>query len=151
MQKTARWVIKEPNKPARVEEVAFSFENDDELSREGLKLAQALVQGYVECVPLGPGVTILCNEEAGLQPGKFKHNCGYLGTIVFVGDEENEEGELFWGSLNDAQVEKVMNWCRKYEGATYSPSKPQLISGQHNIAAYLDARRDAILNEWANL
>lgn len=150
MQKQAKWVVKEPNKPGRVEEVVFDCKNEDEWASQALKLCQKLVGGYVEQVPLGPGVFILCNEEAGLRPDKFKHNCGYLGTLIFVGEEEGEEGDMFWSSLKEDEIAKVLNWCDRHEGKTYQPSRPQIITGV-DILAHLKARNASLVAEWESL
>lgn len=148
MKKSVTWVVKEPQKPAV--KINLEYKNLNEFLDSSLKLAQKLVGGYVECVPLGPNVTILCDEEGSFKQDA-KNNCGYLNTLVFVGEDYDEEEGSFWGSLTDEQVNKVFNWCKRHEGEEYIPSSPVIITGDANIQKYLEIQQDAILGEWDSL
>lgn len=100
-----RWAVKEPNKPLTDQYFEIQYKDDDERSEKELKLAQGLVGGYVEVVWIGGDVKILVNEEAMYAPN-MKHNCGFLGNIVFFrGDSE------WFDSLTNEDVRKVKKWC----------------------------------------
>ena len=87
--------VKNPNTLA----VALPFVTDDIL-----RLMQDLVGGYVERVPIGSNVVILCNED-GIEHN-LPANCGFLGTIVFV---EVDHGE--WVGLSKENQLKALKWC----------------------------------------
>lgn len=38
-----------------------------------LKILQALVGGYIECVPVGLGVSVLCDEEGRLTTKQIRY------------------------------------------------------------------------------
>jgi hypothetical protein len=109
-----RWAAKKPGQP--VDELTFDIEykDDDERSEKELKLAQQLVQGYVEVVWIGGDVKILVNEEA-MYNLNMKDNCGFLGNIVFFrGDRE------WFGSLTNEDLRKVHKWCELHKDDKYS-------------------------------
>jgi hypothetical protein len=59
------------------------------------------------------GVVILFNEN-GIEKD-LESNCGFVGTLVFVGVEYNDEEGDYWATLNDEQIRKCMAWCRNPE------------------------------------
>ena len=78
-------IIKEPNKPARIEP---HFDNT-------LEAFQEAVGGYIETVTLASDLVIVCNEEGRLLG--LDHNatvCGvpFVGTIIFAA--YNREGDF---------------------------------------------------------
>lgn len=108
-QTKLKLVVKEPGKPAEVREVDAT---------DVLGAMQLLVGGYVQAVPVGPGVTILVDED-GLAKNK-SDNCGFVGTFVFVEDVLISEDEGYdWGSLSDENVGKALRWCQRYGSAVH--------------------------------
>ncbi len=70
-------IIKEPNKPARIEPL---FENT-------LEAFQRAVGGYIETVTLASDLVIVCNEEGRLHGLEYNATvCGvsFVGTIIFA-------------------------------------------------------------------
>jgi hypothetical protein len=58
-----------------------------------LAAAQALVEGYIESVPLGSGIYMTCNEEGklkGLEPNFMLPGDVVVGTVFFHGVEDAE-------------------------------------------------------------
>lgn len=68
-----------------------------------LENLQKLVGGYVEVVQLVPGaVCVLCDEEGRLKGSEY--NCtvnghAFVGDLVLVGLDQDEEGEETFASL----------------------------------------------------
>ena len=61
--------------------------------RNDLKTLQSIVGGYIEAVPVGDGVVVICDEEGRLK-GK-PYNCtingiSFVGTIILCGDGEED-------------------------------------------------------------
>lgn len=62
-----------------------------------LPSAQALVEGYIESVPLGAGIYMTCNEEGklkGLAPNFMLPGDVIVGTVFFHRVEDAEISEL---------------------------------------------------------
>lgn len=60
-----------------------------------LKNLQKHVEGYIEVVPMGDGVVMICNEEGKLMglPINFAYGLDLIvGNVIFCG--ANEEGEF---------------------------------------------------------
>lgn len=85
-----------------------------------LKELQKLVDGYIECVSIAPGVLLICNEE-GYIAGK-DYNCivkapedGYefvlYGDILFVGRDGAEFADLPHGTT----TKEVAAWIKECE------------------------------------
>jgi hypothetical protein len=144
-------VVKEPNKSAvrRTVQVKESI----------LDTVQKLVGGgknaYVEQVGIGPGVTILVDED-GLAKD-LPDNCGYVGNLVFVQDVfiSDEEG-YDWGSLDENNVRKVLAWCVRH-AKDVQPNKdrrPHIMTDPKQIEEHrrrLKADAQAKLVEWESL
>ncbi|MFY4731323.1 DUF3846 domain-containing protein [Nitrospira sp. BLG_2] len=127
MTKSIKWAVKEPNKPLEERKFEIQYENEDERSAKELKLAQTLVGGYVEMVWIGGKVQALVDEEGMYKP--LEHNCGFVGTIVFVHDEEGEEGN-FWGSLTEDELRKLDAWVAVHNGLQHPGNVgPKIFSG----------------------
>lgn len=126
---TLRWMIKEPNKPVEERNFNISYEDDEDRSAKELKLAQGLVNGYVEVVWIGGDVKGLVNEEAMYAPD-MEHNCGYLGNIVFM--RESVEGDEVWfGSLTNDDMRKVKAWTIVHANDVHPGSAGvQVLTGQ---------------------
>lgn len=78
-------IIKEPNKPARIE---THFENT-------LEAFQEAVVGYIETVTLASDLVIICNEEGRLRGLEYNATvCGvsFVGTIIFAA--YNRDGDF---------------------------------------------------------
>lgn len=67
-----------------------------------LEALQTLVGGYIECVPVGWGISVLCNEEGRIAGEEY--NCCFSGR-EFVGDIcfANSKGSGF-ASLTAKQI-----------------------------------------------
>jgi hypothetical protein len=139
-------VVKEVNKPANVVEIEGT---------DPLVMMQQTVGGYVQPVGIGPGVTILMDED-GLAKG-LGDNCGFVGTLVFVEEVLISEEEGYdWGSLSEDNQRKALAWCAKHDRALHPDrsGKTQIIFGeeairQHRERAAADAQSK--LMEWQSL
>lgn len=139
-------VVKEVNKPANVVEIEGT---------DPLEMMQRTVGGYVQAVGIGPGVTILMDED-GLAKG-LPDNCGFVGTLVFVEEVLISEDEGYdWGSLSEDNQRKAMAWCAKYDRALHPDrsGQVQIVFGeeairQHRERAAVDAQSK--LMEWQSL
>jgi hypothetical protein len=91
-------VLKKVNKEAEVVEI--------ENTLEGL---QGIVGGYIEVVPVGSGILMICNEEGKFNGSEPNFNMGYdtiMGDVFFTkGDEEGE-----FTSLDEEEIEAVFEW-----------------------------------------
>lgn len=94
-------VVKEPGKLAEVRNTVLMG------TCNVLQFLQGLVNGFIQAVPVGPGVSLICNED-GLAEG-LPENCGHVGTLVFVRDA----GEDF-GSLPEDDQRRAKKWCLRY-------------------------------------
>jgi hypothetical protein len=113
-----RWMVKKPNQPVEEQKIEMSYEDDDNRANQELKLAQELVQGYVEVVWIGGDVKALINEEAMYNPA-MAPNCGFLGNIVFF--REIFDGQDAWfGSLTDDDIRKIKVWCLVHANDVHS-------------------------------
>lgn len=121
-----KWAVKEPNKPLEERKFKIEYENDDDRSAQELKLAQTLVGGYVEMVWIGGKVQALVDEDGMYKP--LEHNCGFVGNIIFVHDEEGEDSN-YWGSLTDDEVKKLQTWVKTREGLAHAADSPKVLSG----------------------
>ena len=120
-----RWALKKPGQPVEEQVAEISYKNDDERSEKELKLAQQLVDGYVEVVWIGGDVKAIVNEEAMYRENMLP-NCGFLGTIVFF------RGDSAWfGSLTDEDVRKLKMWTVTHENDVHPGDvPPQIFFGQ---------------------
>jgi hypothetical protein len=88
--------------------------------KNDLETFQKLVDGYIEVVPLQADskVMLVLNEEGkfkGLEPNFFWYEDLIVGTVVFVGfDEESEDGDFI--SLTDEQLEEISDYLDLDEG-----------------------------------
>lgn len=123
-----RWGIKEPDGSIEERNFEISFSDSDERAEKELKLVQEIVKGYVEMVWIGGEVQALVNEEAMYAPD-MKPNCGFLGTIIFVRNESDEEGS-WWGSLTDEDFKKLKAWEVNHANDVHpSDFPPQVLTG----------------------
>ncbi len=127
MNKTLRLMIKEPDKPVEERTYEISFKDEEERAAEELKLAQQLVDGYVEVSAIGGDVIALINED-GMSQG-LKHNCGFVGNIVFV-HEIVEDDEVWWGSLTDDEIRKIKIWAKVNENEVHPGVGIQIFTGE---------------------
>src|SRR5262245_40277164 len=95
---------------------------------------QTLVHGLVETVPIGTGVDLLANEN-GIALN-LPANCGYLGTIVFIGVDE-AEGR--WKSLDADQARKAKKWCELHKDDVPNRNGAlTIVSGKEEFMRMLD-------------
>ncbi len=140
-----RWAAKKPGQP--VDELTFDIEykNDDERSEKELKLAQQLVQGYVEVIWIGGNVKAIVNEEAMFREN-MRPNCGFLGNIVFFrGDSE------WFGSLTDEDMRKIKAWTVTHDSDVHPGDvAPQVFFGQaaEEYRKSLEAAQKLQQQEW---
>jgi hypothetical protein len=128
-------VIKEPNKPAEIRQIA-----DLEL-----KTLQNLVGGYIEMMPIANEISVICDEEGLFKPDP-QDNCGFVGTIVFVQNAEDN-----WAPLSDEIARKALAWCKLHQHETH-PDKDggfEIFTSEQEIAQYRAAAQEA--NEKAEL
>lgn len=112
-------MVKKPNEP--VEEKTFEVDEDGHL-----ELIQGLVEGYVEIVRIGGSVIAAINEEGMYKD--FEVNCGFLGTIVFLRENEDQ-----WDSLTDEDLRKVKAWIVAHENDPHLSGPIQFLEGQAMI------------------
>ena len=83
---------------------------------QSLEFWQSVVGGYVQSVPLGPEVSVLCNEEgmfSGPDGGPLPQNAaGYLGNILIVA-VDSEEGDP--RSLTETEVRKGLRYLEVFD------------------------------------
>ena len=89
--------VKEPGKRPK-------YYRDADVSLEWLRMK---VGGYIETYPLKPGLVIVCNENGKLldlpfnfslidgRNGKINRTEDFVGTVVFVGVKESDDGLVF--------------------------------------------------------
>lgn len=61
-----------------------------------LEALQKNVEGYIETVTIAEDLVVICNEEGRLLNKPFNcvvAGCSFLGPILMVGVEEDEDGE----------------------------------------------------------
>ena len=75
-----------------------------------LKFLQEAVGGYIECVPIGPDVSVYCNED-GIALGLKPNCCGFLGDII-ISATDADTGEP--RSLTKAEIRKALAWLDKF-------------------------------------
>lgn len=80
-----RCVIKRPGLPAEIGEIDI-----------GLKPLQVAVGGYIEAIPLEPGVILFCNEEGRLRGLRPNVQVGpvLVGTVVVLGHDADAADEV---------------------------------------------------------
>lgn len=89
-------IVKKPNQSAEAKEV----END-------LKTFQNLVGGYIEVLPVGNNILLVCNEEGKLEelePNFRLGNDVIVGDAVFVAD--GNDGEFH--SLSEGNIQRLL-------------------------------------------
>lgn len=89
-----RVLVYRPEQPSKVEEHG-----------RDLEAQQALVEGYIESVPLGEGIFMTCNEEGklkGLAPNFVLPGDLIVGTVFFHRVEEAESA-----SLSDEDITRI--------------------------------------------
>jgi Domain of unknown function (DUF3846) len=93
-------VLKKVNEEAVVTEMENTLES-----------LQATVGGYIEVVPVGSGILMICNEEGKFNGSEPNFNMGYdtiMGDVFFTkGDDEGE-----FTSLDEEEIEAVMDWIK---------------------------------------
>ncbi len=152
MQKKLRWLVKEPAKSPEIQEFVIDYDDANDLCSKELKLAQKLVCGYVEVCQIAPGVTMLLNEEGIMQ--KLPDNCGFLGTLVFVGTELDTEGEETWSSLDDENLRKCKVWLKTRENLKGNKQGGFSLIPEDKVNDYfheLDEYKRAKEEEWDSL
>lgn len=85
MEKIIAW-IKKPGKNV----VPIAVDNT-------LEAFQEIVGGYIECFAVSTDMTIVCNEDGkniGLEPNVEILGEKFVGTIMFVGINENDPSEF---------------------------------------------------------
>lgn len=131
-----------------------SVERLDRVTYEWLSEA---VGGYIEVVPVGPGVYIVLNEDGMAK--NLPDNCGLLGTFVFIGmrPEEVEHEDLdvadeFCG-LGEDDLGRAAEWCRRREGAKHPRRGFEVVSGDEAFDALIKIKLDRLdqLNQWRRL
>ena len=113
-----------------------------------LEAMQSLVGGYIQLVPIGLGIDLLCNEEGLLL--KLPVNCGFAGTIALVGLNLNTAERR---SLADDEVGKALAWFRLHEQDRLPDTESDLVMFD-SLAKMLDytSRKAAAQNrEWDDL
>lgn len=169
-QKTFKVVVKEVNKPAEVRELVAEAVNTRELEHAELKLFQKLVGGYVELFHVTEDVKIICNEEGLLQNLPWNID-RFVGTILFVGEqdcnkglkdghsrlEEDTDEMREWCSLTDEQVRKALAWCEKRSGLPRPPmpkAEFRIITDPQEMKAHTQRLREEAIGkvrEWEAL
>ena len=149
--KTINVVYKEPNKPAEQRTV--------EIEKNLLNTMQKLVGGGhnvdVQHVPIGPGVTILVDED-GLAKN-LPDNCGFVGNIVFVQDVFISEDEGYdWGSLDEETARKALRWCFRHTDDVHPDRSGtvRILTNEEEIKQYrasVAAMNRAKVVEWRSL
>lgn len=128
-------VVKFPGTPAA------ALSAPELLSLESL---QTLVGGYIEVVPLAPGVDLVCNEEAtyaGPGGGPLEQNAaGILGPLVILGSTDDGD----FRQLTPAEVEQALAYLERFKDECH----PLLSGGPmfevwYGTQADLDARHVA--------
>jgi hypothetical protein len=149
-QKTLRWLVKEAGQEPVVTDYSVNYDDDNDRCSKELRLAQSLVGGYVEMYPVGPQVALLLNED-GISMN-LPENCGFLGTIVFVGVKIDNDGEEIWYSLNEEQIRKCKAWAERRKDAKPDRSLPTIVSlDQETWLRSLENQARARLEEWESL
>jgi len=77
-----------------------------------LRALQAVVGGYLEAVPLAPGIALWCNEERnlhGLRPNRLLPEIGDIIYGTFIIARTGSDGN--WVSLTDKDV---THYSRKF-------------------------------------
>jgi len=95
-------IIKKPQEKAEVTEIKNEYE---ELTK--------IVGGFIECVDIGKGVDMVCNEEGKLKGMAANLNFPYdviVGTVFFC---SSKEGDFI--SLNDKQIKFVKDMIKQRE------------------------------------
>ncbi|SDE59334.1 protein of unknown function [Priestia aryabhattai B8W22] len=91
-------IIVEPNEMPYVREIG-----------DGLYCMRKIVGGYIECVNLGIGLTLVCNEEGklnGLPPNRIVGGDVIAGTF-FLTKREANTGDFV--DLSELEIEMLMN------------------------------------------
>jgi hypothetical protein len=121
-------IRKEVGKPAEVIDLDMTYE-----------FQRATVGGYIQMVPIGPGVEVVCNEEgmfAGPGGTPLPQNAaGYLGNILIVAVDP-DEGECI--DMTPEQLRKGLAYLERYAELKHDLSGGVgIIVGKANVDAFL--------------
>jgi len=98
----------------------------------------ATVGGYIQMVPIGPSIDIVCNEEgmyAGPNGGPLPFNAaGYLGNILIVAtDNEGDHRDM-----TDEELRKSLAYLERYKDLKHDLSgEVQIITGKDRVDRFL--------------
>ncbi len=97
-----------------------------ELEEVSLKELQRAVGGYIEHAPIAglteEGIVMLVNEEgllAGLPVNENLLPFFYVGNVVFVKTQVNEDGELDFVGLDAYQIQWLEDWLSRLSFVEY--------------------------------
>lgn len=98
----------------------------------------ATVGGFIQMVPIGPNVDIVCNEEgmfAGPDGGPLPFNAaGYLGNILIVASGDDGEHR----DLTDEEQRKGLAYLERYKDLKHDLSgEVQIIVGKDRVDKFL--------------
>ena len=116
-QMSLQVVVKRVGEPAKIEAWTISWNQvgDAEKAKEnrasaGLKVFQQCVEGSIEGVFIGGGVTLYCNGY-GLHKQLRPNACGYVGTFCFSKCDRHG-----WPQpLSDEECRKCLAWVERYK------------------------------------
>lgn len=120
-------ILKNVGKPAEVIDVNVNYD-----------FMSATVGGFIQMVPIGPNVEVVCNEEGmfagpGGTPLPF-NAAGYLGNILIVSldDDGDERG------LTDDEIRKGLAYLERYADLKHDLSGDvSIIEGKASVDAFL--------------
>lgn len=107
------WLIKSVNKDPEVK--TYNFSGDDEtIGKAQYKELTKIVAGYIELVPIGPNILLVCNEDG--MALNLNNNCGFLGNIAII----KSGNEDCFNSLTDEDIEKGKKYLESMKHKIHS-------------------------------
>ena len=106
----------------KVEPGKLPYEKEIENTLEAM---QAEVEGFIEVIPVGHDMVVVCNEEGkcyGMQPNRWLGNDIVCGPFFVAAEAYDEERNL--ASLNDAQLREANDYFSVID--VFTGNEPQL-------------------------
>jgi len=122
---------------------------DGELDYE---FVSGFVGGYIEMVPIGPGVDVICNEEgmfAGSDGGPLPQNAaGFLGNILIVA-VDTDSGEF--RSLTDEELRKGFAYLQVFKDVVHPGDSGSGILVGDEAEDFIRAKSCGTMKVWESL